>query len=68
MKDLSKKRSKITLESLLPECKVLTGKQIIGSQKANTKQLEGFGQAAKFEERQGGGGKPCEYLLRGWCP
>jgi hypothetical protein len=50
VKDSSKK-TKPTLDSLLASSKLLTGKQIIERQKAKTKQLEEFAQAAEFEQR-----------------
>ena len=50
MTDLQKK-TKPSLESLLADSQVVTGKQVIEKQKAKAKQLEEFAQAAEFELR-----------------
>jgi hypothetical protein len=48
MKHLSK-RFKVSLESLLKDSQVLTGKDLL--QKAKTKELERFNKSVEFEER-----------------
>jgi hypothetical protein len=50
MKDFQKK-PKPTLESLLAENKVLTGKEVIQRQKAKEEQLAEFAKAVEFESR-----------------
>ena len=45
------KKHKPTLESLLAENKVLTGKEIIKRQKAKEEQLAEFAKAVEFEQR-----------------
>ena len=47
----SPKKTKPSLESLLADSQVVTGKQVIEKQKAKAKQLEEFAQAVEFEER-----------------
>lgn len=50
MKDLSKK-PKPTLESLLTESQVITGKDLIKRKEAKEKELALFKEALEFEER-----------------
>ncbi len=50
MKD-SQRKPKPTLESLLAENKVLTGKEVIQRQKAKEEQLAEFAKAVEFESR-----------------
>jgi len=50
MKD-SQRKPKPTLESLLAENKVLTGKDVIQKQKAKEEQLAEFAKAVEFESR-----------------
>ena len=47
----SPKKIKPSLESLLADSQVVTGKQVIEKQKAKAKQLEEFAQAGEFEQR-----------------
>ena len=47
----SPKKIKPSLESLLADSQVVTGKQVIEKQKAKAKLLEEFAQAAEFEAR-----------------
>ena len=47
----SPKKIKPSLESLLADSQVVTGKQVIEKQKAKAKLLEEFAQAMEFEER-----------------
>jgi len=50
MKD-SPQKTKPTLESLLSESKVITGKELIKRTKAKEKELELLNQAIEFEDR-----------------
>jgi hypothetical protein len=50
MKD-SPKKTKPSLESLLAENKVFTGKEVIQRQKAKEEQMAEFEKAAEFEAR-----------------
>ena len=50
MKDF-KRKSKPTLESLLTDKKVFTGKEVIQKQKAKEEQLDEFAKAVEFESR-----------------
>ena len=50
MKD-SPQKNKPTLENLISESKVITGKELIKRTKAKEKELELLNQAIEFEER-----------------
>ena len=50
MKD-SQRKNKPTLESLLSDSKVITGKELIKRTKAKEKELELLNQAIEFEKR-----------------
>ena len=47
----SLKRSKLSLESLLADKKILSGKEVIQQQKAKAGQLAEFTKAVEFESR-----------------
>lgn len=53
----SQKKSKPSLESLLAENKVFTGKEVIQRQKAKEEQLAEFAKAVEFESRNKRGRK-----------
>jgi hypothetical protein len=48
---LPQKKVKPSLESLMAESKILTGKEIIQRQRAKEEQLAEFAKAAEFESR-----------------